>query len=61
VFLRPRELRMCMQVAVELSSFAPPVAEAQPDNAVMIHDLARAIEQQLATPGSYKRTKLAAY
>ena len=49
------------QVAVELSSFAPPVAEAQPDNAVMIHDLARAIEQQLATPGSYKRTKLAAY
>ena len=49
------------QIAVELSSFAPPVAEAQPDNAVMIHDLARAIEQQLATPGSYKRTKLAAY
>jgi len=49
------------QVAVELSSFAPPVAEAHPDNAVMIHDLARAIEQQLATPGSYKRTKLAAY
>ena len=49
------------QVAVELSSFAPPVAEAQPDNAVLIHDLARAIEQQLATPGSYKRTKLAAY
>ena len=49
------------QVTVELNSFAPPIAEAQPDNTVLIHDLARAIEQQLSTPGSYKRTKLAAY